>query len=95
MLPMLVPEVVGVGAGEDEGGGDAAVRGLLLVRAAPGCCVFSFRPFYPVPTLPSLRNIHVLLFIVSWNGQVLGSSEGKWQAMKTTHGRYMTGGKAY
>jgi hypothetical protein len=27
MLPMLVPEIVGVGAGEDEAGGDAAVRG--------------------------------------------------------------------
>jgi hypothetical protein len=41
MLPMLVPEVVGVGAGEDEAGGDAAVRGCVVssVRAGMVCAV--------------------------------------------------------
>jgi hypothetical protein len=41
VLPMLVPEVVGVGAGEDEAGGDAAVRGCAVssVRAGVVCAV--------------------------------------------------------
>jgi len=30
MLPMLVPEVVGVEAGEDDGGGDTAVFGFVV-----------------------------------------------------------------
>jgi len=37
MLPMLVPEVVGVEAGEDDGGADTAVFGFVVSGVVLPC----------------------------------------------------------